>query len=297
VNLLQDPDGARYEEAYREFKAAYATSPSWKILGNLGIAAFKLERDGEAINAFTKYLKDGGNQIDADERTQFERDLQTLQSTVATLTLESIPPGATVLDERIPATGAPILNRYAALTQATALGLHPGHHRITARLTGYPDVVVELDLESRQRLSQTLKFERAATATPEPNTRVDATSARTSSLRTASYVALGVGVVGVGVGTIFGLKAKSDYKKGNDLCPAFPCSLSSEQAKDRENFGKDGDRAKTLSLVSFIAGGAGLAAGATLFILSSKKTEGSAAQTSLSPYIGLGSLGLNGSFQ
>jgi len=24
VNLLRDPDGARYEEAYREFKAAYA---------------------------------------------------------------------------------------------------------------------------------------------------------------------------------------------------------------------------------------------------------------------------------
>ena len=28
VNLLQDPGGARYEEAYREFKAAYAASPS-----------------------------------------------------------------------------------------------------------------------------------------------------------------------------------------------------------------------------------------------------------------------------
>ncbi len=54
VNLLQDPDGARYEEAYREFKAAYAESPSWKILGNLGLASMKLERDGEAIEAYQK---------------------------------------------------------------------------------------------------------------------------------------------------------------------------------------------------------------------------------------------------
>src|ERR1700761_1945396 len=46
VNLLQDPDGARYPEAYREFQMAYAVSPSWKILSNLGIAALKLERDG-----------------------------------------------------------------------------------------------------------------------------------------------------------------------------------------------------------------------------------------------------------
>ncbi|HYJ09195.1 MAG TPA: hypothetical protein VEX18_09295, partial [Polyangiaceae bacterium] len=51
VSLLQDPDGARYEEAYREFQAAYADSPSWKICGNLGITAMKLERDGEAIDA------------------------------------------------------------------------------------------------------------------------------------------------------------------------------------------------------------------------------------------------------
>ena len=27
VNFLQDPDGARYDDAYREFKAAYAASP------------------------------------------------------------------------------------------------------------------------------------------------------------------------------------------------------------------------------------------------------------------------------
>src|SRR5436189_1139190 len=78
VNLLQDPDGARYEEAYREFKAAYATSPSWKILGNLGLSAMKLERDGEAIEAYRKYLTDGGNQVDTDERAQFTRDLSTL---------------------------------------------------------------------------------------------------------------------------------------------------------------------------------------------------------------------------
>src|ERR1041384_1226056 len=144
VSFLQDPDGARYEEAYREFKAAYAASPSWKILGNLGIAAFKLERDGEAIDAFEKYLSEGGAQVEAEERAQFERDLQTLQSAVTKLTLQSEPPGATIVDERIPASGPAIQNRYGALTQPTELGLRPGHHRITAKLAGYPDAVVEL---------------------------------------------------------------------------------------------------------------------------------------------------------
>src|SRR5579885_3303968 len=59
VALLQDPKAPRYEEAYREFKAAYAASPSYKILGNLGLCAMKLERDEEAIVAYEKYLKEG----------------------------------------------------------------------------------------------------------------------------------------------------------------------------------------------------------------------------------------------
>src|SRR5262245_22280826 len=82
VSFLQYPDGARYEDAYREFSAAYAASPSWKILGNLGLSAMKLERDGEAIDAFAKYLSQGGKDIDRDERAQVERDLKTLQAGV-----------------------------------------------------------------------------------------------------------------------------------------------------------------------------------------------------------------------
>src|SRR6186713_877066 len=77
VNFMQDPDGARYEEAYREFTAAYAASPSWKILGNLGIASMKLERDGEAIGAFEKYLAGGQASLAPEEKEQFQRDLGT----------------------------------------------------------------------------------------------------------------------------------------------------------------------------------------------------------------------------
>src|SRR6476661_7390454 len=53
VSLLQDPDGARYEEAYREFTAAYQLSKSPRVLGNVGLCAMKLERDAEAIDAYS----------------------------------------------------------------------------------------------------------------------------------------------------------------------------------------------------------------------------------------------------
>src|SRR5690349_13075705 len=143
VNFLQDPDGARYEEAYREFSAAYRSSPSWKILGNLGIAAMKLERDGEAIDAFEKYLAGGAAALPAEDRAQFERDLGTLKAGVVKLSIDLSQAGATLVDERLPVTGSAVRNIYAPGETHLDIGVRSGHHKITAKLAGYADEVWE----------------------------------------------------------------------------------------------------------------------------------------------------------
>jgi len=309
VNLLQDPDGARYEEAYREFKEAYAKSPSWKILGNLGISAMKLERDSEAIDAFKKYLAEGGKQVDAEERAQFQRDLSTLEAGAARLTLQTDPPGATIEDERFPATGQAIRNSYSG-TGPLQIGVRPGRHRFTAKMAGRVDAVWEIELAPRQQESHTFTLPEptaapapvAPTAATPATATVDSDSLKSNSgLRTGAYVALGVGVVGLGVGTIFGLKAKSKYKEANDItddpnnCPSSgPCELLGPLFDKREQLGKDGDTAKTLSIVGFALGGVGIATGVTLYILSNKKEQPAAAK--VEPFLGVGNVGLRGSF-
>src|SRR6185436_17983733 len=85
VHYLQDIEGERYEEAYAEFKAAYSLSQSPKVLGNIGLCAMKLERDGEAIEAYGRYLREVSD-IAPDERAQIERDLETLTASAAHLT-------------------------------------------------------------------------------------------------------------------------------------------------------------------------------------------------------------------
>jgi len=145
VSFLQDPDGARYGEAYHEFKVAYAESPSWKILGNLGITSMKLERDGEAIVAFDTYLKEAGNQIDAAERAQVSRDLDTLKAGVTWVTITSNPVGAAVVDTRLPVAGQAIENRYDSLREPLRIGVHSGRHRITVELDGYQPAVWSFD--------------------------------------------------------------------------------------------------------------------------------------------------------
>jgi hypothetical protein len=307
VNLLQDPDGARYEEAYREFKEAYAKSPSWKILGNLGICAMKLERDSEAIDAIKKYLAEGGKHIDAAERAQFQRDLATLESGVALLVLQSDPPGATIEDERRPVSGQAVRNSYIA-HGPLQIGVRSGRHRFTAKLPGRVDAVWEVELSPRQQVSHTFTLPEpvaaapvaAPSAAPPPPPTVPADNAKSSNgMRIGAYVALGVGVVGLGMGTIFGVSARSQYSDANDItkdnCPSSgPCVLPGALFDERESLGNDADTAKTLSIVGFAVGGVGLATGVTLFVLSNKK-EGAAAAR-VEPYVGIGQLGLRGGF-
>lgn len=301
VNLLQDPDGAKYEEAYGEFKAAYQISPSWKILGNLGIAAFKLERDGEALAAFEKYLAEGGQEIDAEERAQFERDAQTLRASMSRLKVSSDPPGAVISDERQPQSGSAIRNRYPALNAPAELGVRAGHHRFTASLAGRPDVVWEVDLQPGQTVEHVFTFEAAAQAQPSSTSgsaEVDrgAPAEGGNTLRTLSYVAFGVGVVGLGAGTLFAVQAKGKYDDANDFCPSFPCNLTRDQADEREELIDDGDGKKTLSIVGFAVGGVGLAAGATLFFLSARKSEQPATGFHVAPLVGINTLGVTGGF-
>jgi hypothetical protein len=149
VNMLKDPDGPRYEDAYREFKAAYAASPSYKILGNLGLCAMKLERDEDAIVAYEKYLAEGKDLKPA-EVQQVSTDLATLKAGIVHVTLESDPPGAKLVDVRLPVRGETITNDYGPVAQATRLGIHQGSHKMTAKLEGYLDSTWEFEATAGQ---------------------------------------------------------------------------------------------------------------------------------------------------
>src|SRR4051812_35524671 len=138
VALLQDPEGEKVEDAYREFQKAYEISASPKILGNLGFCAMRLERDGEAIDAYSRYLREVPN-IDADERTQIVRDLQTLTVGVARLTIQTDKPGVRLIDVRTPTRGERVTNVYGPVDGKIDIGVRPGHHLITAKLADHED--------------------------------------------------------------------------------------------------------------------------------------------------------------
>ncbi len=226
VAFLTDPDGARYDEAYHEFKAAYADSPSWKILGNLGITAMKLERDGEAVDAYQKYLTQGGAQIDPSERAQMERDLMTTKAGVVYLDIKVTPPGALIVDERQPLTGRTVTNRYeVAADGSLRIGVRRGSHRITAKLDGYDDQVWELDAEPGPDQTHEYKLTKPAPAAAPPSPGAPAAAAPAAPpvmerpisvpviIGASATGALAVGTAVVGV---LALSKNSQFKDKND---------------------------------------------------------------------------------
>ncbi|NUP04756.1 MAG: hypothetical protein HOW73_01715 [Polyangiaceae bacterium] len=223
VALLQDPDGARTEEAYLAFKAAYAISPSPNILGNLGLCAMRLERDEEAINAYTTYLEKGSN-IEAGERQQIESDLKTLKNTLSRLELKIDPGQAQILDERQPSVGPPIKNRYGpAPAEGLKLGLRAGRHRITVALDGYREQTFEIELSPGKTETKAIKLEAASTLEePKPDQPKPPEGEEPDVDRpvpVSVWAMLGVtGALAVGAGVVGALAVvnKSDYDETNN---------------------------------------------------------------------------------
>jgi hypothetical protein len=101
--------------------------------------------------------------------------------------------------------------------------------------------------------------------------------------RVIGLVLAGGGLVGVGLGTYFGLRAIDKEKQADEKCSPSLC----QEKADYEN-SDQAHSAATGSTISFIAGGALLAAGAVVFFTAPSKSS----SVGLSPVVGPGFAGL-----
>lgn len=296
VDLLKDPDGARYQEAYLQFKLAYDKSKSWKVLGNLALSAMKLERDGEAVEYYELYLKDGAKDIDQSERDQVEKDVRILKSGMARVTLKAdVTSDVSLSDSRQRQSGANT-NTYTLKNGLLVLGLRAGNHTFKATANG-KSVEWVIDLTPGQQIEHTFTFTDKAVVAPVPTASASAaptapppastTAAppptsdpppESSGMKTAGYVAAGVGGAMILGGVITGLMSKSKESSVKDKCRGTVCP---ESAKS------DYDSAKSLATITnvlLIGGVVAAGAGGTLIVLSGKKeTAGAPPRLAITP--------------
>lgn len=258
VNLLDDPDGARYEEAYHAFHKAFALSKSPKVLGNIGFCSLKLERDGEAIDAYTTYLRESRD-VDPRERAQIERDLATLSSTVATFKVIVNRPADSfvVVDTRIQTRGSSVVNSYTFTGGETTLRLRPGRHSLKVKTNDAESRAYDVTIEPSSEVSHEFTF-----PPPSPAASASKEGARSSPSYAGPILLGAVGIAALGAGTVTGLMARAstdgiESRCPNDLCPAgYDLSGARSEAKTLG----------TIADASFIGGGVALG-GAILWAL------------------------------
>jgi hypothetical protein len=276
VALLDDPDGARYDEALLAFREAYALSKNPNLLANIGLCALKLERDGEAIEAYTEYLAKGTG-ILASERQQVTNDIKTRKATLATLTLETTPDAVAVLDERTnPVDGKVVRNRYAVTGGKATLGLRAGPRKLTVTAPGHVETTIDIALAPsitqtrRVELAKIPEAAKPAPPTPPPPERKASTAGPASpakpaaatndaggGLPTAVWVGVGVtGALAIGGGVVgaLALANKSSFDDAND--GSDPAAADELRATG-----------ETLNLTTDIVLGASLAGAVTTIVL------------------------------
>lgn len=124
---------------------------------------------------------------------------------------------------------------------------------------------------------------------PPPREPV-AVASGSDGLRTAAYVAGGLGILGLAGGTYAWSRAKSTYSDLQDRCPNNVCDPSLRSTADE---GRSYDR---WALIGFVTGGVGLAAGVTMFVLSVDGDAPPDEQGATNLAIGPGSVAVQGRF-
>ena len=268
------------------------------------------EKLGHLVKARELYLKIGRDRIGEDAPPAFRRaqaaaaeEVRPLDARIAfvTVTLQ----GGDASSATVMLDGEPV----PAALVGVPRPVDPGEHRIEAKGAAFaaPQQTITLAEGARETVTLVLEAVPAQVANAgaaktsgdaaPPDGAADGSNSG-NGLRIGSYAAFGVGVVGLVTGTVFVLKSnrnRSDSDKlFKDQCAAG-CDQSDPAAKQVASLDDSARSAKTLGIVGFAVGGAGLAAGTALFFMSSG--HGSAASTAgVRPWVGLGSVGVDGRF-
>ncbi len=193
--------------------------------------------------------------------------------------------------------------------------IDPGMHQVRAEAPGFAAQTKQISIDDAGKASVLLELAPSATppvsgvpTLPAANSSLTTSSTDTTSTdnggkpntkRIAAYVALGVGAVGLGVGTIFGLSSASKRKQADDKFEqcggATGCMNDNPLSGQVSSLDHSASTAKTISIVGFVAGGVGVGAGVALFVLS-KHHESTVSAWSITPRIGLGNAAITGTF-
>lgn len=264
----------QYAEACRKLEESQRLDPQAGTLLNLAVCHAREGRTASAWVEFQEAIDAARRAKRADRVRLAERELAQLEKKLARLTVE-VPS-----DARIP--GLSIQRGKERLGEGawgTAVPVDPGVAiEIEASADGYKAWRTTVSVAAAEQKTLVVpKLEKLPPPPPKPKVKsrseqeAEEREQARKTKRLVAYIAGGVGVVGVGVGTYFGLRAKSKLDSAEDHCDGSVCN------KQGLDLNEQADRAATLSNIGFGVGVIGLGVGTYFFLAS--QPDGAAGET------------------
>ncbi|MCK9464211.1 MAG: hypothetical protein M0R80_31725 [Proteobacteria bacterium] len=258
-------DSGGYEGAVTLFRKAYELNPSWKLLYNVGQCEAALKRHGEALEAFEQYLSQGGDEIEVTRRGEVLAEVERLRKMSGSIEI-SAPAGALVLVDGVERGRAPLPGRIRV-----AAGVD---HAVRVELGGelLADRAVRVGGEENLLVDANPRL-------PEPVAAEDGKAIRDRKIRTAGWIAVGVGAAALVGGAVTGGLALSANKSIQDACAGGQCPANQRDDIDRRD-------ALALTTDVLIPAGAAIAVtGAVLLIVFRDKERADGDAVAFSPIV------------
>jgi hypothetical protein len=285
----------KYTEACPKFEASQQLDPGLGTLLNLAECYEKL---GKTASAWAEYkeaiplARAAGSKIRQDLATE---RAAALESRLSMLTIRAMGNTEDTTGLEVRRDGVPV----QPAEFGSPIPVDPGPHTIEASAPGKQKWTSTVQVTEASKFAVDVPkllsaTDAAGTPTPETPKPVETPpldqaphSSAGSTQRTAAIVVGAVGVVGVGIGAVFGLGASSKWSDAKSNCTAYPygCSQDALDAKS------SAQSKASVATVAFIVGGAAIAGAAVLWF-----TAGPSKENSVAVGVGPGAAFMRGSF-
>jgi hypothetical protein len=258
----------KYQEALPHLLESLRLDPQLKTLTNLADCEDHLGKLVDAQQHWVMARDKAGAEGNDRFKALAETKLLALEARMPKIVIK-LGPGAPLATEVV---------RDGTVLGAISLGLplptNPGSHTIVARATGLAEQSFTVTLAEGEQKDvvvapgAALPPSAVTAAAPSPAVAPSATTSTWSPQKTGAVAAAGVAVIGLGLGTAFGLSGGSSWSSAQHDC-GKGCSSTSTAASEHSTALTDA----TVSDVAFVIAGVALAGAAALWFTAPKHHE------------------------
>jgi hypothetical protein len=240
VELFQE--GA-YRAALVEFEKAYAVSPDYRLLYNIGQTKLQLQDYLGATQSYEGYLTEGGADVSPARREDVEKQLEALRERVGRMAIVANRDGADVFVDDLKVGVTPMPG---------TVSVNVGRHRVYAHAADGAQATQVLDVAGGELVE--VKLELVAPKIKQQIVRVGTEKKEMPMLRKVAIATWAAGAGLAAGAVVMGLSAQSsqdDLDKKLDQAP-----------NNADTIGDLRDSISTKALVTDLMGGLAIAAGA-----------------------------------